>query len=90
MVQYEIRIAGRVQGVGFRYFVQRRASEFDISGWVMNQPDGSVLVMAQGNLKDMEPFIDHLRTGPSSARVTQFIKSEMPSLENFTGFQVRY
>jgi acylphosphatase len=90
MVQYEIRIAGKVQGVGFRYFVQRRAAEFDISGWVMNQPDGSVLVMAQGNPKDMEPFIDHLKTGPSVARVTQFIKSEMPSLENFTGFQVRY
>jgi acylphosphatase len=90
MVQYEIRIEGRVQGVGFRYFVQKRAAEFDISGWVMNRPDGSVLVMAQGHLQDMEPFIDHLKTGPSAARVTRFIKSEMPSLENFTGFQVRY
>jgi acylphosphatase len=90
MVQYEIRIEGRVQGVGFRYFVQRRAAEFDISGWVMNQPDGSVLVMAQGNPQDMEPFIDHLKAGPSGARVTRFVKSEMPSLENFTGFQVRY
>jgi len=90
MVQYEIRIQGRVQGVGFRYFVQRRAAEFDISGWVMNQSDGSVLVMAQGTPKDMEPFIDHLRSGPSAARVTQFIKTEMPSLENFTGFQIRY
>ena len=90
MVQYEIKITGRVQGVGFRYFVQKRANEFDIKGWVKNTRDGSVLVMAQGDFKDMETFMDHLRIGPSMARVLKVEKNQMPEMEGFTDFRVRY
>lgn len=90
MVHYEVRVEGRVQGVGYRYFVQKRAAEFNISGWVKNQPDGSVFVVAQGDAKDMESFLDHLKSGPSAARVTRFIKSEIPYTEDFTGFSVKY
>jgi acylphosphatase len=90
MVQYEIKITGRVQGVGFRYFVQKRANEFDIKGWVKNMTDGSVLVMAQGEFKDMEPFLEHLRIGPSMARVIKVEKNEMPELEDFSDFSIRY
>jgi acylphosphatase len=90
MVQYEIKISGRVQGVGFRYFVQKRANEFDIKGWVKNMPDGSVVVMAKGDFKDMETFVDHLRIGPSMARVLKVEKSQMPELEDFSDFRVRY
>lgn len=90
MVQYEIKITGRVQGVGFRYFVQKRANEFDIKGWVKNLPDGSVLVMAQGDFKAMETFMDHLRSGPSMARVLKVEKNEMPELEDFNDFRVSY
>lgn len=90
MVQYEIKITGRVQGVGFRYFVQKRASELDINGWVKNTPDGGVLVMAQGDEKDMETFLDHLRMGPSMARVIGFTKSELPDVERFDDFRVKY
>jgi acylphosphatase len=53
-------------------------------------PDGSVLVMAQGDFKDMETFLDHLRMGPSMARVIKVEKNEMPELEDFSDFRVRY
>jgi acylphosphatase len=90
MVQFEIRITGRVQGVGFRYFVQKRASEFNIKGWVKNTRDGGVLVMAQGYEKDVETFLEHLRIGPSMARVRKLEKSQMPDLEDFTDFSIRH
>lgn len=90
MVQFEIKITGRVQGVGFRYFVQKRANEFDIKGWVKNMPDSGVLVMAQGDFNDMETFMDHLRIGPSMARVLKVEKNEMPELEDFSDFRVSY
>jgi len=90
MVQYEITVTGRVQGVGYRYFVQKRANEFDIKGWVKNTSDGGVLVMAQGEEKDAETFMDYLRTGPSLARVKQLVKNKMPDLKNFTDFRIRY
>jgi acylphosphatase len=90
MVEYEIKITGRVQGVGFRYFVQRRAAEFNIVGWVKNERDGSVLVRAQGQEKDVETFLEHLKIGPSMARVIKTEKREMPGLEVFTDFRIRY
>ena len=90
MVQYEIKITGRVQGVGFRYFVQKQAAEFNIKGWVKNTSDGGVLVMAQGEFKAMEAFLDHLRIGPSMARVLKVEKNQMPELEDFIDFRVRY
>lgn len=90
MVQYEIKITGRVQGVGFRYFVQKRANEFGIKGWVKNTRDGGVLVMAQGDFKNMETFIDHLRIGPSMARIVKLEKSKLPGLEDFADFRVSY
>lgn len=90
MVQYEIKITGRVQGVWFRYFVQKKASELEIRGWVKNTPDGAVLVMAQGEPENMERFLTHLHEGPPMARVIQVEKHQMPELENFTDFRIRY
>ncbi|MGM0620324.1 MAG: acylphosphatase [Bacteroidota bacterium] len=90
MVQYKIEISGRVQGVGFRYFVQKKADELNIKGWVKNTPQGSVVAMAQGDETDVETFIDYLRMGPSMARVTNLSKNQMPKLENFSRFEVRY
>lgn len=90
MVQYEVKITGRVQGVGFRYFVQKRATEFGIKGWVKNMRDGGVLVMARGDSKDMETFLEHLRIGPSMARVVKLEKSKLPGLEDFADFSIRY
>jgi len=90
MVHYEIKIKGRVQGVGFRQFVNDKARDFDISGWVKNMPDGSVFVRAEGDEKDMEPFIDYLRRGPSMGRVDNLSKDGLDSKSGFSGFDIRY
>jgi acylphosphatase len=89
-VQYEIKITGSVQGVGFRYFVQKRATEFEITGWVKNMSDGSVRVMARGDESGMNAFVDHLKAGPSMARVADVSVNRMPETEQFDGFRVKY
>lgn len=62
-------ITGRVQGVGFRWFVQDRADELGVRGSVCNRRDGSVEVQAAGDRKTLDEFLALLRRGPSASRV---------------------
>ncbi len=62
-------VRGRVQGVGFRYFVLRRARLLGLRGWVRNQPDGTVEARAWGEDGPLEAFRAHLAEGPGHARV---------------------
>ncbi len=62
-------VRGRVQGVGFRWFVQRAARRLEVAGWVANQPDGSVRVVAAGLPGDLDRLTEFLRQGPPGARV---------------------
>ncbi|MDJ0839147.1 MAG: acylphosphatase [Acidobacteriota bacterium] len=64
----EIKITGRVQGVGFRYFTMLTAQELGLLGWVKNMPDGSVLTRAAGAPEAMAAFRERLRQGPSYGR----------------------
>ncbi len=82
---------GRVQGVGFRHFVASRASAFGLSGWVRNEPDGSVLVVADGTDERLDRLREALAAGPRSARVTGVIVEDVPEGSVSTGrFEVRY
>ena len=67
--QLQAIVHGRVQGVGYRYFVARRAAEHGVAGTVRNLPDGSVEVVAEGALPALRGLLDELRTGPGHARV---------------------
>lgn len=89
MVQYEIKISGRVQGVGFRYYTQRQARIFELKGWVKNTVDGVVLVMVQGEKAVIDTFIDYLWIGPTLSRVRNISKIEMQVVHKFTSFEVR-
>lgn len=89
-VQFEIYITGKVQGVGFRYFAQKKATELDVTGWVKNMPDGRVMVMALGDKTDVDTFIDYLKTGPSMAKVSDVSINKMPEPEQFEDFRVKY
>ena len=62
-------VHGRVQGVGFRVFVARRAQHLGLVGWVANDPDGSVRCRAEGPRADLAEFLAALREGPLGARV---------------------
>ncbi|MBP5343664.1 MAG: acylphosphatase [Alphaproteobacteria bacterium] len=66
-----IKVYGRVQGVGYRYFVEKHALQLNISGWVRNCSDGSVEIMADGSPEDLESFIDWCKKGPLFGSVSQ-------------------
>ena len=62
---------GRVQGVGFRFFVRQRAAAVGIKGWVRNLPDGSVEILAEGEKDMLDIFIDRVKHGPAFGRVSE-------------------
>lgn len=64
-------IEGRVQGVGFRFFVQSRAEKLGVKGWVRNTFKGNVEVVAEGSRETLENLLQDLRTGPPAALVTR-------------------
>ena len=69
-------ISGRVQGVGFRYFTQAKATREGVHGWVRNLPDGRVEVLAEAETSALERFERHLREGPAGGCVDQVDVSE--------------
>ncbi len=66
---FHARITGRVQGVGFRYNTRGQARRLRLTGWVRNNPDGSVEVRAEGDKDKLESMISWLKKGPPGARV---------------------
>ncbi|MBL7996729.1 acylphosphatase [bacterium] len=65
----EITVSGLVQGVGFRWFTQKRATELNLNGFVRNSEDGSVLVEVEGDRRQIEILIEKLHKGPAFSRV---------------------
>ena len=82
------RVRGRVQGVGFRYFVERAAKPLGITGWVRNLDDGSVEVYAVGTEAQLSDLAGLLRQGPRWAEVRGVEESDA-AVENYSGFSVR-
>jgi len=71
-------VQGRVQGVGFRWFVSREAQRLNLVGWARNLPDGSVEVVAVGEAQAMATLELALASGPSMAQVTRVEKQDLP------------
>ncbi len=82
-------VAGRVQGVGFRYYVIERAEALGITGWVRNTFDDRVEVVAEGDRKTLEKLLSALRTGPRAAYVEQVQPEWEPASGEFSTFSVR-
>ena len=66
-----VAVRGRVQGVGFRWFVRERARALGLTGWVRNRQDGTVEVLAEGTDAALRELRTLLRAGPSGARVSE-------------------
>jgi acylphosphatase len=79
---------GRVQGVGFRNFVNEKASDLGVRGWVRNDDDGSVEVYAVGTAAQLAELAGHLFKGPRWAEVRGVDEAEA-GLEDHSGFSVR-
>jgi acylphosphatase len=83
-------VQGRVQGVGFRWFVQREASELALRGWVRNTEDGHVEVVAAGEAQDLDELRTSLRRGPRGSRVDRLIENPVAEseAEGLTSFKI--
>ena len=86
---YNINISGRVQGVGFRYSALTIARDHNISGFVRNEPDGSVYIEAEGDPADLDRFLQWCYKGPGFGRVDKVVFSEAP-LRNFESFNINH
>ncbi|MFY9558618.1 MAG: acylphosphatase [Terriglobales bacterium] len=82
------RIRGRVQGVGFRWFVEREALILGIAGWVRNNSDGTVEVLAQGTRDQLIGLRSRLQEGPRAARVDDVEESEAPPIKELNSFRI--
>lgn len=81
-------VRGRVQGVGFRWFVEREAHTLGIAGWVRNNPDGSVEVLAMGTRDQLSGLKSRLQQGPRAARVDDVQESEAKPVVGLTSFRI--
>jgi len=89
-IRLRAEVTGRVQGVGFRQFAQREAIALGVSGYVRNRPDGSVEVVTEGQREILEVFVDRLRLGPRSARVSAVDVNWTLATGEFRYFDVRF
>ena len=74
-------IRGRVQGVGFRWFVHREASELNLRGWVRNTDRGEVEVVAAGDPQDLDELRTELHKGSRGSRVDAVVEHELAESE---------
>ena len=84
------RAVGRVQGVGFRFFVQSNAKAMGITGWVKNMSDGSVTMELQGEAEVVERLIAKIKRGNDWIQVKSFESSDMPVVGGENKFAIRY
>ncbi len=79
-------VSGRVQGVGFRYFVMEAAQQRNLTGWVRNRFDGRVEVLAEGPYEALNELLNQLRLGPRSAFVSNVDYEWLPATGEFRRF----
>lgn len=87
---FHITLLGRVQGVGFRHFVRKKALELGLTGWVRNKQDGSVEVEAEGDEEMIFIFLELLKAGNSFSRIERIFKTELPDIQNYNSFFIKY
>ena len=81
-------VRGRVQGVGFRWFVEREAHMLGVAGWVRNNHDGSGEILAQGTRDQLSGLHSRLREGPRAARVDTVEVSESSPVAGLSSFRI--
>ncbi len=90
VVRLDATVRGRVQGVGFRYFVIREAFRLGVTGWVANEGGASVRCVAEGSRQSLEMLCEALREGPPGAHVDGVAATWLPATGGFDRFDVRF
>jgi acylphosphatase len=89
MARLEATVVGRVQGVGFRYYVVSHAQRLGLTGWVSNAQGGAVECVAEGPQADLEYLLELLREGPASAIVEHVAEQWLPYTGHWGTFGIR-
>jgi len=82
-------VEGRVQGVGFRYFVEENALSLGLKGWVRNRWEGTVELTAEGERQSLEKLLAVVRRGPRSSYVGNVRSDWLPATGEFRDFRIR-
>lgn len=88
MKHLSIKVFGKVQGVGFRFYTQKTARQLGVAGFVKNERDGSVYIEAEAEEDIMETFLQWVRMGPEWARVDKMNVQDIPS-QNYVDFSIK-
>lgn len=75
---FTIRVTGKVQGVGFRFYTHKKANEIGVNGFVKNMHDGSVYIEVEGDVAKVDEFILWVHHGPEWARINKVSLQEKP------------
>ena len=89
IVSAYIRVSGKVQGVGFRYFAEERANSLGLAGYARNLPDGRVEIEVEGEKEKIDAFLDRVREGPPRSNVTSVDVTWGPATSKRAGFSIR-
>ncbi len=83
-------LAGKVQGVGFRYFTRNLAKKYGLKGYVRNLPDGTVEILAEGDEQTLRKFLEEVEKGPPLAEVTHMRFQFEDKEGGFEDFEIEY
>ena len=89
-VRYSIFVSGRVQGVGYRYFVQDTAVRLNLTGWVRNLRDGRVEADVEGSEEGIHALFEQLRQGPPFSHVSSLDVKKLDTFADHSGFKITY
>ncbi len=87
--QRHIRVEGRVQGVSYRAYAQKKATELGLIGFARNLPDGQVEIVAEGPADNLQLFVDWCREGSPASEVSAVQAHSYPATGQFPDFTVR-
>ena len=90
LTSLQATVRGRVQGVFYRAFVETRAKELKLTGYVRNRTDGTVEVKAEGERQKLEKLVEYLKKGPPVARVTDVTTEWVEYTGRYSGFNTGY
>lgn len=85
-----LKIYGWVQGVSYRWHTKRRAKQLNLVGWVRNESDGTVKVVAEGEEGDLKRFVERCYNEPKWARIERVDVRWQEAREEFDKFKIRY
>jgi acylphosphatase len=88
MIAKRYIVRGRVQGVGFRWFVDHEARSLGLAGWVRNNVDGTVEALAMGSDQQHAAFAGKLRQGPRASRVDEVTELPAEPVDGLTTFRI--